>query len=30
LAPQLSARVSRMLGDERIADQMAVGHRGNR
>jgi short-subunit dehydrogenase len=30
LAPELSARVSRLLGDERIAEQLAEGHRGNR
>ncbi|MGN6189123.1 MAG: SDR family NAD(P)-dependent oxidoreductase [Conexibacter sp.] len=30
VAPELSARVSRLLGDERIADQLAEGHRGNR
>ena len=30
LAPELSARVSHLLGDTRIAEQMAEGHRGNR
>jgi uncharacterized protein len=30
LAPELSARVSRLLGDATIADQLVDGHRGNR